>query len=66
MALAVNDRVIVSNQNSAYRKSGGTVKAVDGADISVRIDGHPAESTVLFREAELQSSTLPCPLEYAD
>lgn len=64
MAFNVNDRVKVSNQNSAYRNHLGTLVRKDGDDHFVRIDGHEASGEVLFTEGDLRASTLPSPITY--
>ena len=46
-ALAVGERVQIVNAPASYGYNGraGVVEAVDGSQISVRVDKHPAEAT---------------------
>ena len=67
MAFSVSDRVRVTDQSSQFRNHLGTVvKVTDLAvdDVQVRIDGHEAAGSVLFKEDELGTSTLSSPITY--
>lgn len=69
MAFSPSNRVLVSNQHSQFRNHLGTVTAVgagSGYDqqVLVRIDGHEAAGEILFKDGDLRSSTLPCPITY--
>ena len=66
---AVNERVKITAQNNQYRGLLGTVKSVKGTSpetYGARPDGHADDAEILFKETDLNTSTIANPLDYGD
>ena len=64
--LAQGCRVRVTDQTSQYRNHWGTVIKTKNGKITVRLDGHRADKSILFNRDELYGLQNPMPLDYRE
>jgi len=66
MAHSVDDKVLVTDQNSEYRNKRGVVKAVSGDSHEVRLSGHGCNSRVSLLTAQMRVITSTDPISYSN
>ena len=65
MAYTVDTRVRVASQKSQWRGLSGVVKAVDGDNHEIRLDGHGCKGRELLTTDELKPDTRTAPYDYS-